>query len=137
MSARRTLYALAGAVLGLGAPAGLLFMRLVRRRLGGRSVIEEIRNDPETYVYAAASTSIAFALFGGVLERYADRLARLATTDPLTDLANARVFHERLRQELGRVDRYRDSLSLLILDLRSGRRLRVLVFVGAQNLLIP
>ena len=119
MSARRTLYALAGAVLGLGAPAGLLGLRVMRRGLGGRSVIEEIRNDPETYVYTAASTSIAFALFGGVLGRYADRLARLATTDPLTGLSNARVFHERLRQELGRVDRYHESLSLLILDLDS------------------
>jgi len=119
VSARRTLYALAGAVLGLGAPAGLLGIRLMRRGLGGRSVVEEIRNDPETYVYTAASTSIAFALFGGVLGRYADRLARLATTDPLTGLANARVFHERLRQELGRVDRFHESLSLLILDLDS------------------
>jgi diguanylate cyclase (GGDEF)-like protein len=119
MSPRRTLYALAGAVLGLGAPAGLLGLRVMRRALGGRSVMEEIRNDSETYLYTAASTSIAFALFGGVLGRYADRLARLATTDPLTGLSNARVFHERLRQELGRVDRYHESFSLLILDLDS------------------
>ena len=119
MSARRTLYALAGAVLGLGAPVGLLGLRLIRQGLGGRSVIEEIRSDPETYVYTGASTSIAFAVFGGVLGRYADRLARLATTDPLTGLSNARVFHERLRQELGRMDRYPDSLSLLVLDLDS------------------
>jgi diguanylate cyclase (GGDEF)-like protein len=106
-------------VLGLGAPAGLLFIRLLRRGFRGRSVIEEIRNDRETYIYTATSTSVAFALFGGALGRYADRLARLATTDPLTDLANPRVFHERLRQELGRVDRYHESLSLLILDLDS------------------
>jgi diguanylate cyclase (GGDEF)-like protein len=119
MSARRTLYALAGAVLGLGAPAGLLGIRLMRRGLGGRSVVEEIRNDPETYVYTASSTSIVFALFGGILGRYADRLARLATTDALTGLSNARVFHERLRQELGRVVRYHESLSLLVLDLDS------------------
>jgi diguanylate cyclase (GGDEF)-like protein len=123
VSARRTLYALAGAVLGLGAPAGLLGIRLMRRGPGGRSIIGEIRNDPETYVYTAASTSIAFALFGGILGRYADRLARLATTDPLTDLSNARVFHERLRQELGRVDRSHESLSLLILDLDSLKRI--------------
>jgi len=123
VSAKRTLYSLTGAVLGLGAPVGLLGIRLMRRGLAGRSVIEEIRNDRETYAYTAASTSVVFALFGGILGRYADRLARLATTDPLTDLSNARVFHERLRQELGRVERYRDSLSLLVLDLDSLKRI--------------
>ena len=119
MSAKRTLYALTGAALALGAPAGLLFIRLMRRGLTVHSIIQEIQNDRETYVYTAASTSLAFALFGGVLGRYADRLALLATTDPLTGLANARVFHERVRQELARVDRYHESLSLLILDLDS------------------
>ena len=119
MSARRTLYALAGAALGLGAPAGLLGIRLMRRGLAGRSVVEEIWNDRETYVYTAASTSVAFALFGGVLGRYADRLGRLATTDSLTGLSNARVFYDRLRQELGRVDRSHESVSLLVLDLDS------------------
>jgi diguanylate cyclase (GGDEF)-like protein len=123
VSARRTLYALAGAVLGLGSPAGLLGLRLMRCGLGRRSIAEEIRHDRETYVYTAASTSVAFALFGGILGRYADRLARLATTDPLTDLSNARVFYERLRQELGRVERYRDAMSLLILDLDSLKRI--------------
>jgi len=48
---------------------------------------------------------VAFALFGGVLGQYADRLAQLATTDSLTGLFNARAFHERLRQELGRAAR--------------------------------
>jgi diguanylate cyclase (GGDEF)-like protein len=122
MSARRTLYALTGAALGLGAPVGLLVIRLMRRGLGVRSAIEEMRSDRETYIYTATSTTVAFALFGSVLGRYADRLARLATTDPVTGLSNARVFHQRLRQELGRADRYHDSLSLLLLDLDSLKR---------------
>ena len=34
-------------------------------------------------------------------------------------LFNARAFHERLRQGLGRAPRYRDPLSVLIMDLDS------------------
>ena len=43
MIARRTLYALAGGVLGLGAPAGLLLIRLMRRGLSVGSAIQEMR----------------------------------------------------------------------------------------------
>src|SRR5206468_3983540 len=116
------LYALTGGVLGLGAPACLLLMRLRDGGLSFRSAIAEIQSDRETYVYSATSTTLAFALFGGVLGHYADRLARLATTDPLTGLFNPRAFHDRLRQELGRVARYREPLSLLVLDLDGLKR---------------
>jgi diguanylate cyclase (GGDEF)-like protein len=122
VSARRTLYALAGGVLGLGAPSGLLFIRLMRRGLSVRSAIQEMRTDREIYIYTATSTTLAFALFGGVLGHYADRLAQLATTDSLTGLFNARAFHERLRQELGRAARYQEPLSLLIVDLDGLKR---------------
>jgi hypothetical protein len=71
VSAKRTLYALAGGVLGLGAPAGLLFTRLGRGGLSVRSAIQEMKADRETYIYAATSTTMAFALFGGVLGHYA------------------------------------------------------------------
>src|SRR5213593_356846 len=91
MSTKRMLYAVTGGVLGLGAPAGLLLMRLRRDALSMRSVLEEIGCDRETYVYSAMSTTLAFALFGGALGHYADRLARLATTDPLTGLYNPRA----------------------------------------------
>ena len=116
MSARRTLYALAGGVLGLGAPAGLLMIRLRRGGLSVRSAIQELKADRETYFYTATSTSVAFALFGGTLGHYADRLAQLATTDPLTGLLNARAFRERLRHELGRAARYHEPLSCLVVD---------------------
>lgn len=119
---RRTRYAVAGGLLGLGAPAGLLLVRLRRRRLSVRSVTREIEAERETYIYSAASTTLVFALFGGVLGHHADRLAQLATTDPLTGLSNARAFHERLRQELGRAVRYREPLSLLIVDLDGLKR---------------
>jgi len=122
MFLRRTLYALAGGVLGLGAPSGLLFIRLMRRGVSVRSAIQEMRTDREIYIYTAASTTMAFALFGGVLGHYADRLAQLATTDSLTGLFNARAFNERLHQELGRATRYQDPLSVLIVDLDGLKR---------------
>jgi diguanylate cyclase (GGDEF)-like protein len=122
MSTRRMLFALSGAVLGLGAPVGLLLMRLKDGALSLRAATQEIQSDRQTYVYSAASTSVAFALFGGVLGHYADRLAQLATTDPLTGLSNPRAFHDRLRHELGRTARYREALSLFILDLDGLKR---------------
>jgi diguanylate cyclase (GGDEF)-like protein len=122
VSAKSMLFALAGGVLGLGAPAGLLLMRSRRSGLSWQSAIQEIQADRETYVYTATSTTVAFALFGGVLGHYADRLARLATTDPLTGLFNTSVFHDRLGYELRRAARYREPLSLLIMDLDGLKR---------------
>jgi diguanylate cyclase (GGDEF)-like protein len=116
------LYAMTGGVLGLGAPAGLLLMRLRRTAFSMRSVVQEIRSDRPTYVYSAMSTTAAFALFGAVLGHYADRLAHLATTDPLTGLYNPRAFHDQLRQELRRTARYREPLSLLLMDLDGLKR---------------
>lgn len=120
---RRISYALTGALLALGSPAGLLLMRLVRRgELSWRTVSGEIARDGATYAYVAGSTTMAFALFGGVLGHYADKLALLATTDPLTGLLNARAFDQRLRQEVARAARYGGPLALLILDLDGLKR---------------
>ena len=122
MLLRRTLYALAGGVLGLGAPSGLLLIRVMRRGLSVSAAIHEIRIDREIYIYTAISTTMAFALFGGVLGHYADRLSLLATTDSLTRLFNARAFEQRLREELRRAARYEDPLSVLLIDLDGLKR---------------
>jgi len=115
---RRIAYTISGALLALGAPTGLLLMRLLRRReVSWRTVSKEIAGDRATYGYVAGSTTMAFALFGGVLGHYADKLARLATTDPLTGLLNARAFDQRLRQEVARAARYGGPVALLMLDL--------------------
>ena len=45
--------ALAGGLLGLGAPIGLFFVRLLRRRFLLRSGVQDVKTDLETYVYAA------------------------------------------------------------------------------------
>jgi len=119
---RRLRYAVAGGLLGLVAPAGLMFVRLRRRRFSPQSVLRELQVERETYIYSAASTSLVVALFGGVLGHHADRLAQLATTDSLTGLFNPRAFHDRLRQELARATRYQEPLAFLIVDLDGLKR---------------
>jgi diguanylate cyclase (GGDEF)-like protein len=101
---------------------GLLCVRLLRHGFSRRSVAREIVTDKETYIYSAASTTVGFALFGSVIGHYGDRLAELAATDPLTSLSNSRAFHERLRHELGRVARFHEPLSLLLIDLDGLKR---------------
>ncbi len=49
--------------------------------------------------------------------RHEEELHRLATQDPLTGLANHRVFHEQLRAEVARARRQDLSLSVAVLDL--------------------
>lgn len=119
---RRTRYGIVGGLLALGAPAGLLCVRLRRRALSMRSVAREVQAEYETYAYSAASTALAFTVFGGVLGQYADRLAQLARIDPLTGLVNRRGFEERLRQEMGRAARHQGPLSLLIVDVDGLKR---------------
>ncbi|HEX2455492.1 MAG TPA: hypothetical protein VHI99_17475, partial [Vicinamibacterales bacterium] len=80
---RRTRYALVGGVLGLGAPAGLLVVRMLKHGVPARLGIQEIRANLESYVYTATSTPVVLAVFGAMLGHYADRLAHFATTDPL------------------------------------------------------
>jgi diguanylate cyclase (GGDEF)-like protein len=46
-----------------------------------------------------------------------DRLARMASSDPLTGIANHRTFHERLIAEVARAHRYGRDLSLVLIDL--------------------
>jgi diguanylate cyclase (GGDEF)-like protein len=119
---RRMRYAVAGGLIGLGAPAGLLCVRLMRQGFSLGSVSKEMDADRDTYIYSAASTTLGLALFGGILGHYGDRLAALAATDDLTGLFNARVFQDRLRHELARVARYKEPLSLLMMDLDGLKR---------------
>lgn len=115
-------YALAGGLLALGAPAGLLLARVRPKRFSREALSDELRTDLAMYLYSGAATFAAFAIFGGVLGRQADRLAELATTDPLTGLANSRVFRERLNQDLARAERYGEPLSLLLIDVDGLKR---------------
>jgi diguanylate cyclase (GGDEF)-like protein len=114
---RRLSRALAGAVLAVGAPLGLLAVRLVRAsqpHLG--DLLRELEGDPPTYIYVTVSTVAVFALFGYVLGRQEDALVALSRTDPLTGLGNALAFERQLEQETSRAARYGEPLSLLVVD---------------------
>jgi diguanylate cyclase (GGDEF)-like protein len=112
---RRGLYALLGAGLSLGAPAGLFVLRSVLAASPARA-LRDVRSDLATYLYVFLSTATIFSLFGGVLGRQADRLVALSISDPLTRLKNRRFMGERLEDELARARRYPSALALLLID---------------------
>jgi diguanylate cyclase (GGDEF)-like protein len=120
---RRLLYAVAAAALALGAPAGLMIVRLAGAAPTAAALRAELRGDPSTYAYVTASTMVVFALFGYVLGRQADALVRLSRTDSLTGLGNPRAFEEHLAQETARAARYDEPLSLLAMDLDGLKRI--------------
>jgi diguanylate cyclase (GGDEF)-like protein len=114
---RRTSYASIGGVLAQGAAAGLFLLRLIGDgRLSLHWIASELSGDATTYLYIAVSTTIVFSLFGWAIGGHADELAQLATTDPLTGLFNARAFKHRFHEEIARAARYREPLSLLVVD---------------------
>jgi diguanylate cyclase (GGDEF)-like protein len=113
---RRGTYALLGAALSLGAPAGLFVLRAVLAGSPARG-LREARADLATYLYVLLSTATVFSVFGAVLGRQADRLLALSISDPLTDLKNRRFMAERLEDELARSRRYGSALALLMIDL--------------------
>lgn len=82
-----------------------------------RSALVEIDEHLPDYVYVGVSTALAFGLFGYLTGRHADHLAALSQTDPLTGLFNARRLFDSLDAELARAHRYREPLSLLLVDL--------------------
>jgi len=121
---RRLVYTLAAVVLALGAPAGLMVVRLgMGEPRPAASVREDLRRDAATYAYVTSSTIVVFALFGYVLGRQADALVRLSRTDSLSGLANPRAFEEHLAQETARASRYGEPLSLLAVDVDGLKRI--------------
>lgn len=115
---RARAHALAGAVLSLGAPLGLLALRAgLAGVISLDWVLRELARDALTYGYVTTTTLPVLALFGYVLGRRADSLYSSSATDALTGLANRRAFEQRLTHEYARARRYGTSLSLLIADL--------------------
>lgn len=116
---KRRLYPIVGFFLAIGAPGGLLVMRaLVHDRLWDLGwLAHELSARPLTYGYIAVSTAILFVGLGAIIGANEDLLHRMSLSDALTGLANRRHFDKRLREELARVDRYRQPLTLMLLDL--------------------
>ena len=117
---RRISYPIAGALLALGAPGGLLLLRWLAAGAIPSELFRwlwaELARDAVTYAYLALSTSTVFILLGRVLGASVDRLRSIAITDPLTGLYNRRYFRSRLEHEVLRALRYHTPLSLLIVD---------------------
>jgi len=116
---KRRLYPVLGFFLAVGAPGGLLVMRsLAHAQFGNWEwMANELVTRALTYGYIAASTAIMFSGLGVIIGSNEDLLQRVSLEDPLTGLANRRHFDRRLRDELARVDRYNQPLTLMLLDL--------------------
>lgn len=121
------LYPAAGALLAMGAPVGLLLLRLLApghpARLTVQAALGEIARDAQTYVYLTVSTTLVFVVLGVLLGRQTDRLEESSLTDPLTGLPNRRHFEARLAAELKRAKRQDAPLCLLLIDVDHLKRI--------------
>lgn len=113
-------YALLGMLLGVGAPAGALVLRLAA---GAPTAHEELSANAFFYLYELVGSSLVFGIVGFFAGRRADRLRTgrdryraLSELDPLTGLVNARTFLGRYRRAVEHAGRFREPLSLLVID---------------------
>jgi diguanylate cyclase (GGDEF)-like protein len=112
-------YGLLGALVGLGAPVGALFLRFV---VG--DAVHNIFEHSFYFLYMALGTPVAFAAFGFVLGRFVQRLQegresyrKLSNTDELTGLPNRRAFDAAYAREIARALRSGSPLACLMLDI--------------------
>jgi diguanylate cyclase (GGDEF)-like protein len=119
-SSHRVSYSLLGAVISLGAPAGLLVVRVASG--SAASITDELIVNRLTYAYVLTASALAFSIFGYFIGRQTDVLRTLATTDPLTGLMNRRAMGDRLQHEHERAKRYGMPLSVLLIDLDGLKR---------------
>lgn len=68
----------------------------------------------ETKIFEVIAAHTATQISNAVMYR---QMEKMATTDGLTGLFNHRYFQERLSQELERAQRYKEKLSLLLVDI--------------------
>jgi diguanylate cyclase (GGDEF)-like protein len=114
-----------GAGLALGAPLGWLALRV----LAGASPADELTEHGHLYAYLLGATTIAFSLFGLLLGAKEEALRALnaslaeqAVTDSLTGLKNHQYFFGRLDEELARLRRHKEPVSLIAMDLDHFKR---------------
>jgi diguanylate cyclase (GGDEF)-like protein len=117
---RAAWYAVAGAILSLGEPIGLL---IVRELSGRRSIVTELSQERVTYAYVFVTMALVLSILGYLVGQQADRLAMLSETDALTRLPNRRALQRRLLQDLRRSERYQTPMSLLIADVDGLKRI--------------
>ena len=104
---------------GVGQMLFVIATTVVFTGLVARMIAELDRLDHDRRVYLAELEAARGALESRECELLEanERLGELATRDALTQLANRRVFDERLGQELARARRHGTPLALLLLDI--------------------
>lgn len=129
----RKSYAVAGILLGLGAPLGSIIARglWIHRGWWSLWLHQELTVHAYFYGYMTIGCVVAFTLFGYVMGRRGDLLSDqsgslqatfqtldlLAITDGLTGLYNHRYLQERLALELESAGRYKTPLTCLMMDI--------------------
>jgi diguanylate cyclase (GGDEF)-like protein len=121
---RRHTWPVAGTLLGLIAPLGLLVLRTAELGSAPRAttVATWIAADPWLFGALTGGACSLLALGGWRLGLAHDRLDALAWQDPLTGLSNPRRVSERLLIEVALANRTGRTLSLLIVDIDGLRR---------------
>ena len=116
----RSIFAVLGAILSLGAPLGWLALQW----MGGVAPTTVIDDEPLLMVYLILPTMCVFVVTGYMigaqwekLNAANKRLEALATRDGLTGLFNTRRFWEDIETECDRSRRHGHSLFVLLIDL--------------------
>src|SRR5438045_2457359 len=119
----RWAYALAGAILGLGAPAGGFLLRLLFNERVARAPLADLRLNGYFYLYQLVGTCAVFSIVGFFAGRRTEHFQRseqfyhqLSEHDELTGLFNSRAFRSRYRRATERARRHGEPLSLLLID---------------------
>lgn len=115
---RRARYALAGLVLAVGAPLGLMVVLLVEAPAAASWARVEalLRSSPAVWIYVWGATSAVMCTAGAWAGAQEDRWRALSTRDPLTGLANRRAFDDALEGALDALRRHGARCALLAID---------------------
>lgn len=116
-------YTATGLVLGLGAPAGALLLRMLLNAGARTDPLLELRTQAFFYLYTLIGTSLVFALAGYLAGARAERLRtaeefyrRLSDLDPLTGLLNTRALHDRYGRAVQRAAKLGEPVALILID---------------------
>jgi diguanylate cyclase (GGDEF)-like protein len=109
---------LAGLVLAVGAPLGLMVVLLAEApaAVSWARVEALIRSSPAVWIYVWGATSAVMCAAGAWAGTQQDRWRALSTRDPLTGLPNRRAFDDGLEGALDAVRRQNTRYTLLAID---------------------
>ncbi len=117
-------WTIAGALIGLAMPLGLMLLDAVRAGPVPTLdwVARELTSRPLVYSYITLSSAVVFLLLGRHVGRQLDRWQGLSCTDQLTGLWNRRMLTDRIAEELRSCDRQGQPLAVLFIDIDRFKR---------------